>query len=94
MNEEQDVCHISSNETCCETTLDNDCCTTSEIKQDGTFYDFVVNQTYKVTAPVTLISNIHFYNTIELLESRISYHITKPPPLPINNQAVFQVFLC
>ncbi|NNJ56418.1 MAG: hypothetical protein HKP14_09810 [Bacteroidia bacterium] len=85
---------MTAEESCCDMVLEDDCCTTSQIEQDGTFYDFVVNQSYKITTPATLITYIQLPSQIFSVETKSLYSDSKPPPTLINNQAVFQVFKC
>ena len=94
MTEEQTICSIISDESCCNQIIEDDCCSTFQIEQDGTFYDFVVGQSYKISVPAKLITNIQLASWIELVETTTLNPVSKPLPISIKNQAVFQVFLC
>ena len=96
MTEVENSCHMASPERqdCCQELNEESCCTTSEINQAGTSYDFLVNQFLKISAPVALVSNARIPKITVSSVKNSRNHVFKPPPLFLRSQSVYQVFLC
>ncbi len=89
------VLHKSETEaSCCAEKTTADCCTTQEIVQQASVYDFLVNASYKINPPTTSVLQYFTVDLNQFWAPKRSIHYYKPPPSAIKRQSVFQVFLC
>jgi hypothetical protein len=79
---------------CCSEKMVDDCCTTQEIVQQASVYDFLVNTSYKISPPTASVLHYFIVDLNQFWAPKRSIHHYKPPPSAIKRQSVFQVFLC
>lgn len=80
---------------CCAEKTTADCCTTQEIVQQASVYDFLVNTGFKLNQPAVVA--LHYFTVASYNIARTSknfWFFYKPPPPLSKLQSEFQVFLC